>query len=85
MLDQRNYSGLLKKTLIIFFVIFFPLGPKLKYSDEKMLVQNITDKLPNIKPKPKYFFRKALTIDEHKLQISDRMRLFLCDYGIFSR
>ena len=36
MLDQRKYSGLLKKTLIIYFVIFFPLGPKLEYSDEKM-------------------------------------------------
>ena len=37
MLDQRKYSGLLKKTLIIYFVIFFPLGHKLEYSDEKKM------------------------------------------------
>ena len=37
MLDERKYSGLLmKKTLTIFFVIFFPLVPKLEYSDDKM-------------------------------------------------
>ena len=36
MLDERKYSGLLmKKTLIIFFDIFFLLVPKLEYSDEK--------------------------------------------------
>ena len=35
MLDKRKYSGLLKKTLIIFFLIFFPLVPRLEYSDEK--------------------------------------------------
>ena len=30
----------IEKTLIIFFVMFFPLGPKLEYSDEKMYIRS---------------------------------------------